>query len=165
MGHQLNFFLTPRDTAGLESRLREIGPLVVLHKQAPTSQPRVLPNIECVDSGRRWLYFCLVRPDDLPSVVMRHVPAQGYWTVDELRSPAIELTACYFDDRILRRGRLYYVDKYYGTDGAQVKKPDDFLAWAKAVLAATRKHLIRVGSDYAGAEALEWRDAQRELVV
>lgn len=164
MGHQLNFFLTPRDTTGLERRLREVGPLVVLHKQAQTSEPRVLSNIECVENGRRWLSFCLARPEDLKSVVMRHVPAHGYWALDELRSPLIEFGACYFDERILRRGRMYYIEKYYGPDNTQVKKPDAFLAWAKAIFAASRKYLKRLDADYAGDEALEWRDAKREFV-
>ena len=45
-----------------------------------------------------------------------HVPAQI--------SPVVELTRCFFDGHILRRGRLYFVDRYYGTNGDWIEKPE-----------------------------------------
>jgi hypothetical protein len=116
----------------------------------------VLPSLDLEEAGQRWLYYYLVRRSDLVNVITEHVPAQGYWTVDVLRSPAVEFESCYFDGKLLRRGRVYYTDGYYGADKAWVAKPPDFLVWAKAVLKVTRKSLHKDGADYIGRDAKAW---------
>jgi len=84
------------------------------------------------------------------------VPTQGYWTVDVLRSPVVQFRGCYFDGKIPRRGRVYYVDGFYAENDEWVEKPESFRAWAKAVLKAAKKGLKRQDSDYIGPEASEW---------
>jgi hypothetical protein len=141
MGHQINFFLGPNDHAELEMRLREAGELVVLHVRSPTPEPRQVDNTNFTEDGKQWLFLYLVRPDDLSAVRTREVAAQRYWSVDDLRSPVIELTRCYYNGKILRRGRLYFVDGYYGAEDQWVEKPEEFKAWANRLFAAARKTL------------------------
>ena len=82
---------------------------------------------------------------------------QGYWVVDVLRSPALELSSCFFDGKILRRGRIYYVDGFYGEEGARVEKPDTLRTWAKRARAAIRKRLAKHGDfECIGADARAW---------
>lgn len=156
MGSQVNFFLTPGDTARLEAVVRLVQPFVVLHSRSPTPSPRQLANVDFVEGGEQWLFFHLVRPEDVGAVVMRHVPAQGYWTVDVLRSPVIEFNGCFFDSRTLRRGRVYYTPSFFDADGALVQKPQEFLAWSKSLFAAVKKNLKRRGTEYVGTEAEAW---------
>ncbi len=108
------------------------------------------------EGGQPWLFFYLVRPEELPDVVTRHVPAQNYWTIDVIRSPVIELNRSFFDGQILRRGRLYYTDSFYDEHDALAYKSEPFRAWAKSVVARVKRTLKRQGGDYVGpiAEAL-----------
>ena len=69
----------------------------------------------------------------------RHVPAQGYWTIDVLRSPVREFNRCYYDGKMLRRRRLDYVDGFYGADDQWQIKADGFRSWARAVLRKTKR--------------------------
>lgn len=155
MGHQVNFFAAPADIEQLQQRIGEIQPLCILHRRSPTAQPRVLDRLRFEEDGGTLLFYGLVRACDLSQVVTRLVPAQGYWTVDVSRSPVVELTSCYFDGKILRRGRVYHVDGCYGDDAEWVRKPEGFRTWAAAVLRETKKCLTRDGSDYIGPAAAE----------
>lgn len=141
MGHQINFFLGPNDHAELEMRLREAGELVVLRNRSLTPEPHPVDTTNFTEDGKQWLFLYLVRPSDLSAVRTREVAAQGYWSVDDLRSPVIELNRCYYNGKILRRGRLYFVDGYYGAQDQWVEKPEEFKAWAKRLFAAARKTL------------------------
>jgi hypothetical protein len=89
------------------------------------------------------------------------VTTQGYWVVDVLRSPALELSSCFFDGKILRRGRIYYVDGFGGEDGAWIEKPETFRTWARRVRAAIRKALARQGDfDDIGPDARAWLERE-----
>ena len=119
---------------------------------------QVLARVEHM--GKTPLTLYLARPADVGAVAFREVAEQGYWTVDDLRSPVVELTRCYFDGKMLRSGRLFYETGYYGGDGAWVDKPKAFLAWAEALLGAARKALRREPrlDAYLGPEARELHD-------
>ena len=132
MSQQVNFDVSPTETAALEEAWRSLGSMSVLHSRSNDAGPRVLPSSDLEEAGQRWLFFQLVRTDDLKSVVMRNVPAQGYWTVNVVKSPVVELTRCFFDGRILCRGRLYFVDGFYGADGEWVNKGEDCKKWEVA---------------------------------
>lgn len=159
MGHQINFFLGPNDELDLERRLRNVDELTVLHKRSPTPEPRVVNSMNLTQDGKQWLFLYLVRPADLIAVRTREVAAQGYWMVDDLTSPVVEAHRCYYDGKILRRGRLYYVDGFYDNQDSWVEKPMDFKTWTRRLFAAVRKPLTydkRRGA-YIGPEAAQMR--------
>jgi hypothetical protein len=139
MGHQVNFFLTPADMSSLVKQLRSLGELLILSGRSHEAAPKIVDDVNYVDrDGNRW-GCCLAQPDLLSQVVMRHVPAQHYWSVHESVSPVIELSQCFFDDRILREGRIYYNDGFYGPDDQWQNKPAAFRSWAKSIFAKTRR--------------------------
>lgn len=156
MGHQVNFYISPTDTVLLERTLRKSFPLVVVHDRSASRAPRVVDSLDVEEDGKPWLYLYLARPDDLDELVMQHVPAQGYWALDVIKSPVIEFNRCFFNDQILRRGRVYYVDGFYGSDKTWVEKSESFRRWARSILSTTKKSLKRHGSDYIGHDALSW---------
>src|ERR1043165_7618856 len=123
MGHQLNFFLGPTDQIELETRLRNVDELVILHSRSPTDEPRIVETMNFSEDGKQWLFFHFVRLSDLSAVQIREVPAQRYWVVDILKSPVVEVNRCYYDGKILRRGRLYYVDGFYDAQDQWLEKP------------------------------------------
>lgn len=156
MGHQVNIYVDPSDTISLAHALRGLGPLHLLHSRSPTSEPKVIESVNVEENGQPWLFLYLVRPEDLGAVVTRHVPAQGYWTVDVLKSPVVEFNRCFFDGRILRRGRLYYIDGFYGANEQWTEKPEAFRQWARAILTKTKSTLNKHKGDYIGTGAEAW---------
>jgi len=161
MGHQVNFYATPTDILELERRIGLLEPRIILHSESPTSQPRIVPSLGVMDGSHRWLSYYLVRDGDLERVVTRHVPAQKYWVIDVSSSPVVEFRGCYFDGKILRLGRVYYVDGDYGADDAWVEKSESFRTWAKKVLRTTKKALKKRGPDYIGEDALAWLEREQ----
>ncbi len=159
MSHQVNYFLTLSDFQAVFERIKKAGPVLVLSSRSPSSSPLVVTEQDLM-GGTRSLFFKLVRPEDLPLVITEHVPTQGYWVVDEQKSPVIEFGRCYFDDKILRRNRLYYTDGDYDATGAWIEKSDEFKTWAKAVFRATKKGLTCLKHVYSGwyigSEAQQW---------
>lgn len=155
MGHQFTFYITPKDTFNIENLLQQRGALI-LHSRSATANPRVLDSLNVEENGQPWLFLFLVRPDDLCRVVTKYIPVQNYWAVDVLKSPAIEFTRSFFDGKILRQGRAYYKDGFYGSDEAWVEKDSAFTKWAKSVFSTIKKTLRRQGTDYIGEDALAW---------
>lgn len=159
MGHQLRFCITANDALELQHRLEKLAPMHVLHSRSPSREPRIVDSLDFSEAGQRWLSFFLVRVDDLASVVTQHVPAQGYWTIDELRSPVVECELTYVDDRVMRGGRLHCFDGFYGRTGEWSEKPESFRRWARALLRAARAMLAKQDDLYIGADAR--RDLER----
>ncbi|MRG93614.1 hypothetical protein [Polyangium spumosum] len=167
MGHQSGFYLTPKDKADLEQRLREKTDFIILLDESPTASPRVVDSLNFSEPDNPWWSKYLARPEDLDKITTRHVKTQGYWTVEYLFSPVLEFSGCFFDGKILRRGRVYYVDGFYGPDGGWVEKSEAFRKWARMVHTTIKKSLKRRDSqyvEYIGADAQAWVDAGGQLV-
>jgi hypothetical protein len=167
MGHQSAFYLTPKDKADLEQRLREKTDFIILLSESPTSSPRVVDSLNFSEPEEPHYGKYLARPEDLNAIVTHYVTTQGYWTVEDTPSPVVEFRGCFFDGKILRRGRVYYVDGFYGPDGAWVNKREAFRKWAKMVHTTIKKSLKRRASryvEYIGEDAQAWVDAGGQLV-
>jgi hypothetical protein len=166
MGHQIGFLLTPDDLIALEQRLREVGELAIFESTSRRAAPARVLSTAIPEMGVTPLRIILARPRDLPAVTFNAIPARGEWSVDSLRSPVIELDRCFYDGKIMRRGRLYYVDGYSDAQHAWTEKPPAFLAWAKAIFAAARRFLKKHPElgEHAGPEVLSWGARAREIV-
>lgn len=151
----------------LEARLKKLDDVLILHSRSLKPEPRIVESANFKENGRRWLYFYLVRPDDVPAINFEEVPQQHYWSIDVSSSPVVELTTCYFDGRVLKRGRLYYTEGSYGDDDHWVEKPESFKSWAKRLLSAARKTLTldHDVSAYVGPEAAALKAKGVELTA
>ena len=157
MGHQIRFFLGPNDLSELETRLRSVEEMAILYSRSPKPEPKIVDSISFTENGALWALY-LARASDLPDVKLKHVPAQGYWVVENLFSPVVEVSRCYYDGKVLKQGRLYYTDGFYD-DSEWVEKPPAFTAWAKRLFTAARKTLKNDKElmAYVGSEAMEMR--------
>ncbi len=156
MGKQVNFILLPEDLKALEEAIGRIGPFVVLHSCSKSEKVRPLVALDPDKSGEDWLHLFLVRPEDVDLVVTQPVAAQGYWSIDALRSPVVEFQRCFYDGQTLRRGRAYFVEQYYDANKKLVQKPATFRVWGQTVLNTIRRTLQRQGADYTGTQAQRW---------
>jgi hypothetical protein len=167
MGHQSAFYLTPKDKADLEQRLREKTDFIILLWKSPSASPRVVDSLNFSEHEEPHYGKYLARPEDLDAIVTRHVPEQGYWTLQYLDSPVVQFRGCFFDGKILREGRVYYVDYFLGPDGEWVTKSEGFRKWAKMVHTTIKKSLKRRKSryvEYIGEDAQAWVDSGGQLV-
>lgn len=153
MSHQLVFLATPADLAEFEPRIRGTEGISCLAWRSPTESPVLKDHFFKYTPGRDDLTVFLARTAPVTAVLTRPVPAQGYWVVDGLRSPVIEVSRCFVSAEGIRPGRLYYTDGYYGEDGLWIEKPDLFRKWAATVLQTARKFFRRSDSTYVGSEA------------
>jgi hypothetical protein len=159
MGRQVRLFAAPDDFLELEQALRMKTDFLALADRSQTSAPEradfVLPAAQM---GEKSVHICLARQEDLSNIVVRHVPAQSYWSVDILRSPVIEVRRCFLKDEILRQGRLFMDAGFYRED-KWCDKPDAFLKWAKLVFGVTKKVFKRdsIMDAYVGRYAEAWR--------
>ncbi|MFY0525049.1 hypothetical protein ACN28I_18530 [Archangium gephyra] len=158
MGHQLRFFLTPADLQLLEQRLKAHCPVVYLDYRSEQPAPRLLSTLAVAEFSKTWLTIFLAPPESLQALRFEHVVKQGYWTVDLLRSPIIELSRCFYDGKLLRVGRLFYDRGFHDETGNWVEKPASFQTWAKKILSVARKGIQRD----AALEAYVGENAQAE---
>jgi len=156
MSHQVRFYLDPIDTDALAALLCDAEDLRVLHSRSASAAPRVVPSVTVEENGAPWPLVYFVQAADLDQVVMRHERDEGYWTVDALRSPVLELERCFFDGSVLKRGRLAFVDRFRGDDGNWVAKPRAFTGWASDALKKAKKMMLRQKGEYIGTHAQSW---------
>jgi hypothetical protein len=156
MGKQVTFFALPTDIASIEVAIKRISPLIILHSRSNSSCVQRLNSINPNTADEEWLYLFLVRTEDVNEVIMKHVPSQNYWMIDVLHSPVIEFQRCFFDKKILRRGRAYFVEKYFDSNDLLIQKPEAFRYWANSVLTVIKSEFHKKGSDYIGADAAHW---------
>lgn len=116
----------------------------------------MLDRLDFRENGRQWPFLFLTREQDLNRVIMEHVPARGYWSIDVVKSPVIEFTQSLFSENGIDAGRAYYVNGYYDKDNLWIRKSDDFLTWAKSVFSTTKRILKRRNPDYLGPNAEQW---------
>jgi hypothetical protein len=163
-GRQVNFYLTPSDLLFWEKLIREKIPLCLLESTSTSSHPRRLLTAMVSEMGHTPLNIVICHPEQVRSVEMNHLERRGLWAVNIARSPAIELSRCYYDGKILRRGRLYYVPGYFEGD-VWIEKDSSFVAWADRILNRTRRILKKQPylGEYAGPEVLGWGAKAKEI--
>ncbi len=165
MSHQLNFYITPGDTDALEAVIRAVDDIYVVPSRFPDKAPQIVPSLRWQRDGVPWLLYFLVRSSDYASLRTSYVERQGYWTLDELRSPVIEFTGSFFDGEILRRGRVYYQDGYWGPSDEWIEKPEEFRRWGKTLFSRIRRSLVRQDSEYIGKDAKAWLERSHGKLV
>lgn len=139
MGRQAQLYFSPQDVDEFVQKMASYGAVLLPHRLT-------VERVEPADSITRdtgsglWSLGYLVRKEDLERVLLREVPSQGYWVVDQLRSPVIEFDGGVFDRSKILRGRLYFTTTYFDEAGQLVEKDPAFVAWAIRVLSAARRH-------------------------
>ena len=139
MGRQIQIYFSPEDVKSLEKAATEQLGAVVLPRYLLSN--RLSPNVTTIRENDEGVVSSgyLGRAQDFGKIVLRHIPAKGYWIIDCNRSPIVELSGGFYDGKILRRGRLYYQKGFYGEDDQWVNKAQDFLDWAEKVFKLAKK--------------------------
>jgi hypothetical protein len=157
LSHQLALRVLEEDLRILEDELRQRSSVFVAYyhdRPIPT-----LCSALARDQCRQPLVW-LAREEDLELISLNYISAQGYWLVDQIRSPVLELSRGGMDESRLVPGRLYYRTGYY--DGPEwVGFSPEFLEWADGIFRFVRRRFpySRETRTYDGVHAKEWLSA------
>jgi hypothetical protein len=148
MGKQINFFATDSDFMQLQQTLLAVAPYNILLPRSTESAARVVPNLQFTDNGQQQLFFFVARSEDLSKIKFNYVVAQGYWSVNVLKSPVIELHRGLAEGRRIDRSRLYFTESYFDDSQKLTRKSDDFCKWANSIFSKSRRIMVRKEMDY-----------------
>lgn len=158
MSRQFTFYATPADISAMQTIIRKRDPVAFLHSRSPGPEPKIVPSLHHGDDGQPWYFFFLARKADLETVQTYEIPGQGYWRIDDHKSPVVQVVCGALDGNVMRPGRVYCRSGYYDESGAWTEHPSEFLSWAKWLFAALKRSMTRIegSSDYAGKDAMAW---------
>lgn len=147
--------MTPSDLLVCERKIREKLPVIFFKTRSASTVPEVINSTEVFEMGKEVLEIAMARPQDIGSIKFKLVANQDYYSLDIVSSPAVEINRCYFMNNILRRGRLFYVTKYFDESGTAIEKDAEFLGWAQDVMQVTKAGMIydKKEFSYLGTEA------------
>lgn len=155
---QINFYLTQHDQVELEERVLESAEWLPVAATHTGKMPKRLQTTLIHRMGDERLQIFVCHPSQYGELVSIDVPDQRYKLVDVVKSPAIEFARCFSSGKKLRRGRFYYVSRYFDDEGKIVAKDDKFLRWAEGLFKISKKALILDEQGmYLGQEAYEFR--------
>jgi hypothetical protein len=153
---QVNFYLTPDEQPWLDELLGSSGPIRIVMGMSNAFRPQFSSTTVLHSPGDEDLKIHLVREQDIELLHTREVPNQREWFVDVLRSPVVECLRCFTDGKILRRGRLYFIEDYYDDNGRLVKKHAEYLKWARGLIRKVRRGMRkRDDGDYMSQGVVE----------
>ena len=159
MSKQIGVYLLPDDLSELEPLLRKGTDITITGSRTPSAY-ELDERQNLVERPRSDdpLKVFFLRAADRADVSLQSVDGQSFWVLDELRSPVVELSRCYYNGTELRRGRFYFHQGYWGGDEKWVDKSKGFVEWANRTFSAIRRSLSRdAGLDaYLGPHAKAW---------
>ena len=156
MGKQVNFFMLPEDQLEFEGWLMARGDVCFLNEPLKMQELEILPTLIVPEMGKTWLSVYLAQHNNLEDIRVEYVSNQNYWLIDQRYSPVIEFSRCYFDGKILRRGRLYFCTGFYSDE--EQEKEKQFVNWANKILKWIRTNYDRDPHTgfYVGSHAYKW---------
>jgi len=132
-GKQINFYITEKELLAFDEYFLESNSALI---GLPLKKPQIdycntLNGLN--NSNYEWsLFLRIARISDISSLVIKYIDTQGYFLIDTLHSPVIEMSKSSFDDNAkkITRGRLFYHPGYFNDNGNWVEKDSEFIFWA-----------------------------------
>jgi len=136
-GKQLRFHVHPDDLTALGDGIRSVGAMAVSARSS-----EAVPTVHELAHLQPGTTTLLTTRDTAVHLQPRSVGDKAVWVLNAVTDPVVELSTSPFDGRILRHGRLYYVEKM-STGQALEWKPEEFLVFAGALFDWLRGWCIR----------------------
>jgi hypothetical protein len=155
MGRQVRFLANSDDAAALEAEARARGAVFLAYYHQGT-EPRLVTDLTAAATTEPIVW--LTRAEDLPRVRLTYIEAQGYWLVDQLKSPVLEWSGSGTEqppgEHEVRSGRLWFATGTYDSHGERIPF-GDFVDGAQSMLAWVRRQWSydRSGARYIGPGA------------
>lgn len=157
-GIQFSFFLAPADEAAVDAVLRASGDIAFLKIWPSSPRAEEIESSIVAAMGQEILSILIARREDVSIIKFTPIKGRNVFGHDVFSDPVVEFDRCYINDRFIRAGRLYRIQKYWSHDGKQVSKSSEFIDWANRLFKLVKGSLTKVEQGcYAGAQALELR--------
>lgn len=158
-GCQFSFFLGPSDQVAFEKAVRTSGDIAFTKDRCRTPTPEEQGSSVIRDFGKEPFRVLIARCEDM-NIQFRPIRGRDEFSCDITVQPIVELDRFIGHNRILRAGRLYRIDRYWGDDGKLISKPDGFIEWGERLYGSVKRSLTKVEQGcFAGEEVLEMRKA------
>lgn len=161
---QVNFFMHPEDIELFGKYLAENN-IISINQPQFTAELKFSSSIAEKADNEWWLKCFLVREADISFIKNEFIKKQNYYLINEFESPVIEFSRCFFDGKILKHGRLYFLKAVYDSNGKLVYKSQEFITRSHAVLKWIKKYYkrdIETGY-YFSPRAEEWKNNSGKL--
>jgi hypothetical protein len=151
LGRQVNFYMLPADQLAFENWLKKRGDVCFLQEPFKTQEIETLPTLIIPEMGKTRLRVYLAHPANLQKIILDHRSWREGWHIDFPLSPVVQFDRCYYDGKIIRRGRLYFQPRLY-EDEVEEKQ---FADWADKLLRWIRRNYERrpQSFEYVGPQA------------
>jgi len=159
MGRQIRFYLSDHDEdlllRKLFSKMEGIRYIDDTIKTNRLSASSVLDAVPPLGEWKTRPKFYLCREADVGAIRLQKVRSRDYFYVDEHESNVVEFLRSYRESNSYHPGRVYYVAKFFKSDGMVVEKSLDFVRWAEKLFKVVRSCVKsqRIGLGYAGPDA------------
>lgn len=144
---QINYYITEEEIERFDDYLFAVNAKVI-GLPLPSEIIKTLPSIKALVTVKpNWpLSFRLVHETMVNEIKIRHVEKQGYYLIDTLRSPILEMSKCYFDieTKSIGRARIYFQSGYYDDNNQWIDKDKDFIAWADDIIKEFSRNYVGV---------------------
>jgi len=162
LGRQIQIFMAPEDQLTLENAIHAAAAFTILEALSESPTPERKNSTILTDYGEERLRIILVQPGRAPEIRYKAIPGTREFTCDVVKNPIIEYDRCYYDGKIIRSGRLYFVPRFYNANRECEDKGRDFTDWCGRIFKAVRSSAQSIGKGYfAGAEAIKMRNQGR----
>lgn len=139
---QLNFYLNSSDQHLFDQMLTANRTTKFCQYQTEQARPYFLESSIIRNMGEEVLKIILVRESDVKNIQYRKIEGRNIYSIDTVRSPVMEYSRCYVNDKFVRRGRLYFLKTYYNDQDVLVNKAPDFLSWENQIFDEAKEILI-----------------------
>lgn len=139
---QVNFFMHPDDIELFGKYLAENN-IISINQPQFTAELKISSSIAEKADNEWWMKCFLVRQADINFIKNEFINKQNYYLINEFESPVIEFSRSFFDGKILKHGRLYFLKAVYDSSGKLAYKSQEFITCSQAVLKWIKKHYKR----------------------
>lgn len=163
MGRQIRTYLTADDSSKLRIELSQEFDVLFFDLKSKGFQLNPIPNPGSLIWDSREILF-MARQQDRSSIRLEQFDP-GWWAIDSLKSPVVEISKSYEGVETIGPGRLFYDYTYFDDGGKRVRKDEEFIKWAKTVFQFARKILNHIPDldAYLGPKALNLYKNQQIL--
>jgi hypothetical protein len=153
MGRQIHFYMLSEDRSAFIRHIQERDPVVITLRESNSSEIQPLVDLNVGDEKT----LCLWNRKLLPRLERKWIPDPGYYRVDGLHTPTLELRssfeATWEGKPALGQGRLF------GDFDPYLEKPPDFEKWYDHLTRWIRKNYRKSPTSsggYVGPAAYEF---------
>jgi hypothetical protein len=141
MGKQFRFYLCDEDLTDLFNKSLSGVSIALLKNKIEDNESGEIESLLGFLGGIYGIQIYMTSEGLLSDVSYKQIKNTNISYINVANENVVELIRCFYDEKVFRSGRMYYVDNYL-SDGIKIKKPENFINWVKDIFKRVKKSLI-----------------------